>query len=78
MAGFHSTGMGLGLQRKDTHRDLKCKEQCEPYFKSNSTFKMSKSSDSSRHPDGIGADTGCILDVVLIEAFLRSRPSEHI
>lgn len=59
---------GAGFTEK-THTDLKCKEHFEPYFKSNSMFKMSKSSNSSRHPDGIGADTGCILDVVLIEAF---------
>lgn len=72
MAGFHSTGIfptpGAGFTEQ-THTDLKCNKHFEPSFKSKTLLMMSKSSDSSRHPDGTGADTGCILDVVLIEAF---------
>lgn len=37
-----------------------------------------KSTNSSRHPDGVGADAGCILRHALDGGFLGSHPNEHI
>lgn len=69
---FHNTGIFqnlLGLQSKNTQ--ILCNEQLFQtlFQKQNPGFKTSKSSKSSRHPDGVGADAGCILDMLLIQAF---------
>lgn len=64
---LHSTGifqnLMLGLQSKNTQILIRRTVFQTLFQKQNPGFKTSKSSNSSRHPDGVGADAGCILEM---------------
>lgn len=70
---FHNTGISqnlvLGLQSKNTQILMQGTIFQTLFQKQNPGFKTSKSSNSSRHPDGVGADAGCTLGMLLIQAF---------
>lgn len=64
---FHSTGifqnLMLGLQSKNTQILMQRTVFQTLFQKQNPGFKKSKSSNSSRHPDGVGDDAGCMLEM---------------
>ena len=64
---FHSTGifqnLMLGLQSKNTQILMRRTVFQTLFQKQYPGFKTSKSSNSFRHPDGVGADAGCILEM---------------
>lgn len=53
----------LGLQSKNTQILMQRTVFQTLFQKQNPGFKTSKPSNSSRHPDGVGADAGCILEM---------------
>lgn len=64
---FPKPGAGLTKQ-KHTNRNA-MNSISNLIQKQNPGFKTLKSSNSSRHPDGVGADAGHILGMLLIQAF---------
>lgn len=65
----HFQNLVLGLQSKNTQILMQWTIFQTLFQKQNPGFKTSQSSNSSGHPDGVGADAGCILDVLLIQTF---------
>lgn len=72
---FPKPGAGLTKQK---HTNLNATIIFQTLFqKQNPEFKTSKSSNSSRHPDGVGAGAGRVLGA-LDPGFLGSHPKKHI
>lgn len=65
----HFKKLVLGLQSKNTQILMHSTVFQTLFQEQIPGFKTPKSFNSCRHPDGVGADAGCILDVPLIQAF---------
>lgn len=68
----------LGLQSKNTHIVTQRTVFQTLFQKRNPEFKMSESPNSSRHPDGIGAEVQLHMRCTLDPGLLGSHSKEHI